>query len=65
MPDDKVDSVELKLDGHIYYVKKNAAGDVISEEEMDGDMCLKLLVAILDDAHKSPILKAVFASIDK
>lgn len=64
MSDDKVDNVELKLDGHIYFVKKDVDGKVLSEDELDGDMCLKLLVAILDDASNHHILNAVFAAVE-
>lgn len=63
MPEDKF-TEELKLDGHIYLVKKDAEGKVVSEDELDGEACLKLLIVILDDAIKNPALQAVFAALE-
>jgi len=57
------DQTELELDGHIYLVKKDGDGNVTSKDELDGELCLRLLVAILDDAHQNPILKNIFAAV--
>ena len=61
---DANESVELKLEGHIYYVKKDAAGNEVSKEMLDGETCLKLLVAVLDDALAAPILENVFSVVE-
>ncbi len=64
MPEDKT-SQELKLDGHIYLVTKTEDGTVLSQDELDGEIILKLLVAVLDDATKNPMLQNVFSAIEK
>ena len=53
------------LDGHIYYVSKDKEGNVISKDEVDGEMILKLLVAVLDDAMQNPVLQTVFSAIEE
>lgn len=58
-------SMELKLDGHIYLVQKDEEGKIVSEDELDGETCLNLLVAVLDDSVKNPYLETVFSNIEK
>ena len=51
---------ELKLEGKIFFVQKNEKDEVVSQEELDGEICLKLLLAVLDDANDYPLLKRLF-----
>ena len=51
---------ELKLEGKIFFVQKNEKNEVVSQEELDGEICLKLLLAVLDDANDYPLLKRLF-----
>ena len=56
---------ELKLDGHIYLVEKDAEGTVVSQKELDGESCLKLLVAVLDDAVSNPYIQTIFSALEE
>lgn len=52
-------SSELELDGKIYLITKDNDGNVISKDELDGETCLKVIVAVLDDALSNPLLDQV------
>lgn len=54
------DTLELELDGHIYTVEKDEEGNIISREELDGEMCLRLLIRILEDAIEDPEFQKKF-----
>ena len=45
--------VSLELDGHVYVVEKDDDGNVISRDEIDGEVVLKLLLSVLSDAIKA------------
>ena len=50
---EEITSSELELDGKIFLLGKNADGHVISRSELDGELCLKVVIAVLDDRLKS------------
>lgn len=56
----EVVSTELELDGKIFLVGKDEKGDVVSRDQLDGELCLKVVVAVLDDALKHPYLDKLF-----
>jgi len=47
---------ELTLEGKIFYVEKDDKGVVTEKSEIDGQLCLKVLVYLLDDAVKKPVM---------
>jgi hypothetical protein len=49
----KLGSLELELDGHIYVTEKDKDGNIISREEIDGELVLKMLLNILEDAIRT------------
>ncbi len=57
---EEVVSSELELDGRIFLLGKNAEGTVISKEELDGELCLKVVIAVLDDGLKVGYLEELF-----
>ena len=56
MTDDIKTSAHLVLDGKIFIVETDADGNEVSKEELDGDVCLKALLSVLEDALKHPAL---------
>jgi len=50
----KDDYIELELDGHIYITHKNGEGEVLSREELDGELMLKALLSVIDQITSEP-----------
>jgi hypothetical protein len=55
-------SSELELDGKIYLVTRDEKGEVLSRDELDGETCLKVMVAVLDDSLQHPYLEKLVES---
>lgn len=59
MSETKSASSELELDGHIFLVERDNDGNVTKRSELNPEICLKVIVAVLDDAIKNPILDTI------
>jgi hypothetical protein len=44
---------ELELDGKIFFVEKDQEGNVVSREELDGELVLRALLTVIEDAVRS------------
>lgn len=49
------DYMSFELDGKIYVTERKADGTLISQEEIDGEVVLKLLVSVLEEALNKQI----------
>lgn len=53
----EIASSELELDGKIYLITRDAEGNVVDKDQLDGELCLKVMIAVLDDSLKHPYLE--------
>lgn len=47
-----VETLDIELDGNIYLVEKDKDGNVVGKSEIDGEVVLKMIVTILEQAVK-------------
>jgi hypothetical protein len=52
--------MELELDGKIYAVVRDSSGELISREELDGELMLQVLLKVLDDAIRERYISPGF-----
>jgi len=46
----KAEHLDIELDGHVYLVEKDKDENIISKEELDGDIVLKCLLHVFEAA---------------
>lgn len=53
--DEKTEFVDFKLEGKIWMIQKDKDGNVLLEQEMDGEILLKILLDMFSDAAENYI----------
>lgn len=49
----EVTNVELELEGKVFIVEKDKEGNVVSRDELNGELVLKSLLVVLEDAIRT------------
>jgi hypothetical protein len=56
-------NMSIELEGKIFLVTKDATGNVVSKEELDGETMLKALLVTIEDALESYIPPELIESL--
>ena len=53
--EEQVDSLQLRLEGNIFLIQCDKDGKELLKDEIDGEVCLKLINYILEDSIKEQL----------